>query len=110
MFNYFAFVAFRNMESLPKMPERDKIQKHKKKTTKNVRTRLFFIADLLARMWKDWRWTCGMSWSRIQPRTWRFVYLHMKNNDRSIDDCCSVMTVLSAVLLTKTESRTIIIW
>jgi len=40
----------RNMENPLKMPEKDRIQRLRKKNTKSVLIRLFFIGDLLARM------------------------------------------------------------
>jgi len=66
---------FRNTENLLKMPEKDKIQKHRKRNTRNVLIHLFSIGDMLARMWRGWRWICAMWWSHIQHYTWRLVYL-----------------------------------
>jgi len=38
------------VEKLLKMPEKDKIQRHRKKNTKSVLIPSFFIGELLARM------------------------------------------------------------
>jgi len=44
------FVDFRSMENLPEMPEKDRIQRPRKKNTRSILIHLFFIGDLLARM------------------------------------------------------------
>jgi len=61
------------MANLQEMPENAKTQKHRKRSTKSVHIHLFSIGDLLAGMWKDWQWICGMWWSHTQHHTWRFA-------------------------------------
>jgi len=43
-------IDFRSVEGLLKMPEKDKIQRQRKRNTKNVLIHSFFIGDLLAKM------------------------------------------------------------